>query len=234
MSRKVLLIPQTQLQNQTNNHHKTEQSKAKVWTVICFMDYKRSDIPCNCEMGFEVESSVPNQMHWVTQRTSRQLTKHIRLWALFWKEDTDINGKMLAAQNMTLKGFIPRGKTRCAHTPSLKQLIPGSEGPFLETCFFLHFSLRLSGNNCSRVISMGNFGPTASNLRYEILTNFWVKIRVLVRPHLWSWTGFDLLIILGVKFWWFSFFYFPSRSSGNWSRPTLRLIRNWRHFRNQW
>ena len=52
-------------------------------------------------------------------------------------------------------------------TPSLKQLIPGSEGPFLETCFFLHFSLRLSGNNCSRVISMGNFGPTASNLRYD-------------------------------------------------------------------
>ena len=72
------------------------------------------------------------------------------------------------------------------HTPSLKQLIPGSEGPLLETCFFLHFSLRLSGNNCSRVISMGNFGPTASNLRYEILTNFWVKITALVRPHLWS------------------------------------------------
>ena len=95
------------------------------------------------------------------------------------------------------------------HTPYLKQLKPGSERPFLETCFFLHFSLRLSGKNYSRVISMGNFGPTASNLRYEILTNFWVKIRVLVRPHLWSWTGFDLLIISWVKFWWFSFFLFP-------------------------
>ena len=35
--------------------------------------------------------------------------------ALFWKEVTDINGKILAAQNMTLKAFIPRGKTRCAH-----------------------------------------------------------------------------------------------------------------------
>ena len=46
---------------------------------------------------------------------------------------------------------------------------------------------------------MGNFGPTASNLRYEILTNFWVKIRVLVRSHLWSWTGFDLLIIWGLN-----------------------------------
>ena len=64
------------------------------------------------------------------------------------------------------------GRERPWHTPSLKQLIPGSEGPFLETYFFGHFSLRLSGNECSRVISMGNFGPTASNLRYEILTIF--------------------------------------------------------------
>ena len=28
---------------------------------------------------------------------------------------TDINDKMLAVQNMTMKAFIPRGKTRCAH-----------------------------------------------------------------------------------------------------------------------
>merc|ERR1712130_462657 len=34
---------------------------------------------------------------------------------------TDINDKMLAVQNMTMKAFIPRGKTRCAHilVPSL-------------------------------------------------------------------------------------------------------------------
>ena len=56
-------------------------------------------------------------------------------------------------------------------TPSHKQLIPGSERPFLETHFFLHFSVRLSGNECSRVISMGKFGPTASNLRYD----FWCQ-----------------------------------------------------------
>ena len=31
----------------------------------------------------------------------------------------------------------------------------------------------------------------------------------LVRPNRQSWTGFDLLIILGVKFWWFSFFLEP-------------------------
>ena len=57
------------------------------------------------------------------------------------------------------------------HTPSHKQLIPGSERPFLETNFFLRFSVRLSGNECSRVISMGDFGPTASNLRYD----FWCQ-----------------------------------------------------------
>ena len=40
-------------------------------------------------------------------------------------------------------------------------------------------------------------------------TKNWVKIRTLVRSHLWSWTGFELLIIWGVKFWWFSFFLLP-------------------------
>ena len=54
-------------------------------------------------------------------------------------------------------------------TPSHKQLIPGSERPFLETNFFLRFSVRLSGNNRSRVISMGDFSPTASNFCYD----FW-------------------------------------------------------------
>ena len=52
-------------------------------------------------------------------------------------------------------------------TPSYKEPIPGSEQPFLETYFFLHFLPRLSGNDRSRVISMANFGPTASNLRYD-------------------------------------------------------------------
>ena len=56
-------------------------------------------------------------------------------------------------------------------TPSYKQLILGSEQPFFETYFFLHFSLRLSGNNHSRVISMGKFGPTTSDFGYD----FWCK-----------------------------------------------------------
>ena len=52
-------------------------------------------------------------------------------------------------------------------TPSYKQLIPGSERPFLETYFFLRFSLRLSGKKRSQVISIANFGPTASNFGYD-------------------------------------------------------------------
>ena len=95
------------------------------------------------------------------------------------------------------------------HTPSHKQLIPESERPFLEINFFLRFSVRLSGNNRSRVISMGDFGPTASNFCYDFWQFFVVKIIALVRKHLKSWTGFDLTIILGVKFWWFSFFLLP-------------------------
>ena len=34
---------------------------------------------------------------------------------------------------------------------------------------------------------------------------FYCYFNALVRPNLQSWTGFDLLIISGVKFWWFSF-----------------------------
>ena len=56
-------------------------------------------------------------------------------------------------------------------TPSYKQLIPGSERPFRETYFFLHFSLRLSRNNHSRVISIAKFGPTTSDFGYD----FWCK-----------------------------------------------------------
>ena len=54
-------------------------------------------------------------------------------------------------------------------------------------------------NKRSRVISMGKFGPRASDFGYEICTIFLVKIRDLVQPHRRSWTGFDLLIILGLN-----------------------------------
>ena len=98
-------------------------------------------------------------------------------------------------------------------TPSLKQLIPGSEGPFLETYFFGHFSLRLSGNNCSRVISMGNFGPTASNLRYEILTIFGWRLEPSCDHTLGA--GLDLTCssFRGLNSDDFPFFYFLSRPS---------------------
>ena len=41
----------------------------------------------------------------------------------------------------------------------------------LQTYFFGHFSLRLSGNKCSQVLSMGKFGPTAPDFGYD----FWAQ-----------------------------------------------------------
>ena len=65
------------------------------------------------------------------------------------------------------------------------------------------------------------------------LSHFWGKNRAPVRPNFQRWTGFDLLIILGVKFWWFSFFWNLSSPSGSGVSPIWRLIRNWRHLRTQ-
>ena len=53
------------------------------------------------------------------------------------------------------------------------------------------------------------FGVPCSTPVFAILIDFCVKIRALVRPNRQRWTGFDLLIISGVKFWWFSFFLEP-------------------------
>ena len=47
---------------------------------------------------------------------------------------------------------------------------------------------------------------TLHNSLMNFFTIFRVKIRALLRPNIRSWTEFDLPIILGVKFWWFSFF----------------------------
>ena len=54
-----------------------------------------------------------------------------------------------------------------------------------------------------------NFGVPCSTPVFALLSDFWVKIRALVRPNRQRWTGFDFLIISGVKFWWFSFFLEP-------------------------
>ena len=49
--------------------------------------------------------------------------------------------------------------------------------------------------------SLGKFfGVPCGTPVLALLSDFWVKIRALVRPNLQGWTGFDLLIILGVKF----------------------------------
>ena len=59
-----------------------------------------------------------------------------------------------------------------------------------------------------------NFGVPCSTPVFALLSDFWVKIRALVRPNRQRWTGFDLLIIFLVKFWWFSFFWNLSSPSG--------------------
>ena len=44
------------------------------------------------------------------------------------------------------------------------------------------------------------FGVPCSTPILALLSHLWVKIRALVRPNLQRQAGFDLLIILGVKF----------------------------------
>ena len=54
--------------------------------------------------------------------------------------------------------------------------------------------------------------------------HFRVKFRALVRPNLQSWTGFDLLIIQGVKFWSFPLFFTFSLGP---LEPELALFKDW-------
>ena len=51
----------------------------------------------------------------------------------------------------------------------------------LRSIFFGHFLLRLSGNKCSQVLSIGKFGPTAPDFGYDFplyfllyIVNMWV------------------------------------------------------------
>ena len=55
----------------------------------------------------------------------------------------------------------------------------------------------------------GKFWPHSLQFGLWFFTLFLVKFRDIVWKHLQSWTGFDLPIVLGVKFWWF-FFCFTS------------------------
>ena len=59
------------------------------------------------------------------------------------------------------------------------------------------------------------------------ILKFYCYFNSLVLPNMMRWTWFDLLIISGVKFWWFSFFYFLERTSGSQVMPNLRLVKNW-------
>ena len=84
-------------------------------------------------------------------------------------------------------------------TPCYKKSILGSKWTISGINFFYRFLLRLSENNHSRVMFIAKFGSTASDFGYEILIIFGVEIGAFVRPHVWSWTGFDLFTISGVS-----------------------------------
>ena len=75
---------------------------------------------------------------------------------------------------------------------------------------------------------------TLHNSLMKFFTIFRVKIRALLQPNIRSWTEFDLPIIWGVKFWWFSFFYFPSMPTTTRISPLWKITRNWQNLRNQW
>ena len=67
-----------------------------------------------------------------------------------------------------------------AHPPPKTTYI-GLEMTPLRSIFFGHFLLRLSGNKCSQVLSIGKFGPTAPDFGYDFplyfrfyIVNVWV------------------------------------------------------------
>ena len=62
-----------------------------------------------------------------------------------------------------------------AHPPPKTTYI-GLEMTPLRSIFFGHFLLRLSGNKCSQVLSIGKFGPTAPDFGYDFPLYFLLYI----------------------------------------------------------
>ena len=56
---------------------------------------------------------------------------------------------------------------------------------------------------------LGSFWENAEIAFFAPKNYFWGKNKALVWLYLQSWTWFDVIIILGIKFWWFSFFLDP-------------------------
>ena len=148
--------------------------------------------------------------------------RYISHWFLYLSPFSQICGPLFLGIYLLLCGL-------CMQSCHIIQLLECTIPPHPQLQENYTGAKQLSGNNRSWVISIAKFGPTAFDFGYEFWLYFWVKIRALVQKHLQSLTGFDFPIISGVKFWWFSFFYFLSRSSRTRVSPVWRLRRNWWH-----
>ena len=88
--------------------------RTKVWTVICFMDYKRSDIPCNSEMGFEVDCAKPNAFgnaadKQTTYKTYLAVSSVLKGSHRYQRQDA-------CSSKYDLEGFYtPRQDKMCSH-----------------------------------------------------------------------------------------------------------------------
>ena len=84
--------------------------------------------------------------------------------------------------------------------PLLQEKYTGLETARLWKPFFLSFLAKTKREQPLPGQVYGEIWPHSLQFWLHNFSNFWVKIGALVRPHLSSWTGFDLLIISGVNF----------------------------------
>ena len=84
--------------------------------------------------------------------------------------------------------------------PLLQEKYTGLETARLWKPFFLSFLAKTKREQPLPGQVYGEIWPHSLQFWLHNFSNFWVKIGALVRPHLSSWTGFDLPIISGVKF----------------------------------
>ena len=90
-------------------------------------------------------------------------------------------------------------KTHVSH-PLLQEKYTGLETARLWKPFFLSFLAKTKREQPLPGQVYCEIWPHSLQFWLHNFSNFWVKIGALVRPHLSSWTGFDLPIISGVKF----------------------------------
>ena len=85
----------------------------------------------------------------------------------------------------------------------LKKEVEPSCGQTVKDMFFFSIDIRIIGILHSRntlTYTQTIFGVPCSTPVFARLSDFWVKIKALVQSNRQRWTGFDLLIISGVKF----------------------------------